>query len=220
MKAVSRSKTEKGKMDCYKTTVYLRLIIMSVLPIACSTMPYGKITGQLIGEESKKPLHGGVIVPCWIGNGTQATVILDMATVSDENGEFELPSIPPGKYILLYHPSEDFLTTRHPDLDGLSVPVAIESILNFVQYSTSDLLPRNGPKTIDPPKVLDGLKGGITLQTRSTIEYDNSGRIIGGNGSFVFPEYGLSVNYEKGRINSVKMRSRGVVDVKIKAWGL
>jgi hypothetical protein len=197
-----------------KTTIYLKLMILCFLPIACSTKPYGKITGQLIGDQSEKPLSGGFIVPCWIGNGTNATVILDLATKSDDDGKFEMPKIPPGKYILLYQmPNKG---TQNENLEGLSVPVAIESILKFVL----DMKSIKDSKKIPPIRAIDGLNGGITLQKGSTIEYDNTGLIIGGNGSFFLPEYGCSLNYEKGKVIAVKMPSRGVIDITIKAWGL
>ncbi|MBT3602115.1 MAG: hypothetical protein HN521_03525 [Candidatus Latescibacteria bacterium] len=205
----------------YQLRLKAHFIVVSLCLITCSTLPYGKITGELVGEKSESPISGGTIIPCWIENNVRATVVLGLATTVGSDGKFEITNLPPGRYILLYNTSERLMTTWDT-LDGVSVPLSLESFLDVTRPLTEEGQPRGNLKseTYTSLKVLDGLEGGITLQTGSTFEYDNNGLLKGGAGSFLLKEYGFSVNYDEGKILSVKIPSRGMVDVSIKAWGL
>lgn len=197
------------------------LLMMGLSMVMCSTLPYGKIQGQLIGEKSESPVSEGIIIPWWIENNVKATAVIALATEVGDDGRFEIKNLPPGKYVLFYS-THDSSKAHLNMLQGASIPLSLEPFLKSVRSLQEDSQVKEGliSKTIPSIGILDDLESGITIQAGSTFDYDNNGLVSGGTGSLLLTKYGFSANYRDGKITSLKMPSRGVANISIQAWGL
>ena len=164
----------------------------------------GVIKGVMIGSESDEILSGAAIILCRNTSNGECEIQAELITTTDERGRFNFPSVPPGRYVLLYDPLGKAITTWKT-INGLIVDYKLGTPRSLGSQITKAFFDTFGG-------------GDEVIVRKGTVASMSDGKIASIDGSFTSKKYGFTIDFRKGKPLIIEVNQGETVEIEISAW--